>query len=171
MTTAKRVARRWRSGLPTWMKTAKDQAVIEVVTRGEADDAVSKIVERCRNLDDDLRFYCQTEDSFIAEVDKHFEVFSVEVEEGLGDERYPEVKTTIVVDDIYTDGFIRVLLFIMYLGAVGSSRGIDVRPRGTTGKLESLCGVDGDGSDGIERLTLDGKELDIGPGHGFGVLT
>jgi len=173
MTTAKRVARRFKAthGLPAWMKTAKDRATVEVVTRGEAHEAVAKIVECVRNLDDDLRFYCDDENSLIAEVSKHFEVYSVEVEEGLGNEHYPEVKTTIVIDDIWNDGFIRALLFVMYLGSVGSSRGIDVRPRGATSKLEPLCGVGGDGSDSIEHLFLDGKELGIKPGHGFGALT
>ncbi len=168
-----------------------DRAVIEVVTRGDGDEAITRIVRfflayQLMETKKDAEFFCEKKP--IARVRQGFEILSATSSRDLAqfepryDERlrkifgeiprgkdrvYPEVRTTIEVEDIYLDGFLRLLLFLKHLGSVGGSRGILVRvdPKA---EPSPLCGWDGDGSDKMTVLTINGEDVEkTGRGYGF----
>ena len=73
-------------------------------------------------------------------------------------ERYVYLKTTTEIELDNPSSLVPLLSFLKYLGAGGSSRGIGVR--NTEGEIVDLFGFDGDGADGISKMTLDGKKID-----------
>ena len=73
-------------------------------------------------------------------------------------EKYVYLKTTTEIELDHPESLIPLLSFLKYLGMGGSSRGIGVR--NTEGEIVDLFGFDGDGADGISKITLDGKKVD-----------
>lgn len=162
----------------------EDTISIQIVTMGDGDRSLAKFIRFWTLIQKhdprNVEFFCEKQ--VVAEVPKYFEIHAATYTENLAQVGYPgdykelignlpngydNVYPTIelIVSDTFNDGFIRLLKFLQYMGDVGSSRGIDVK--NLKGDIVSLFGWDGDGSDRITSLKIDGKEVSDKKGFGF----
>jgi len=156
-----------------YAETEDEFVTVRVVTRGEGEKAIKDIYDYLRNTEgksyERVRVFCESDKNLISAM-RHVDVSDFSQKPIPSDERYPETETTFKVEDIGNDGLLRLILFLKWMGSAGSSREVLVQgPKDK--KPVHLTSFDGDGSDGIMKLEVNGEAIEIGDGHGFNGLT